>query len=451
MILKSEPSHWRYSVGFKLLFSGVLILILLIPLSLVDGLVSERQERQAAVIGEIGQIWGRSQLLVGPMIAIPYRTVWKDNKATIHTEQQLAWFLPDELQINARVEPQIRHRGIFESIVYRLELEVAGKFSPPDFTIWKIPAADILWEGAIVAIPISDTRGIHEGQYFDWDGQTLEFLSGTGGETYFHQGLHVRLPISLSQETRPHDFAFKLGLNGSESVQFVPIGKQTIVNLSSTWPDPSFRGEFLPVQRTVNDTGFTATWQISYLARSYPQQWYDTETWNQLDQTAFGVTLLIPVDFYQKTERAVKYGILFLFLTFLAFFLFEILNTLRIHTFQYLLVGAALILFFLLLLSLSEQIGFSLAYLLAASAVILLVSTYANKILASRPRALLLSSLLIGLYIYLYILLHLQDYALLLGSVGLFLILAAVMYFTRNVDWYAVNLPARSPTAASKD
>jgi inner membrane protein len=445
-MLKSELGHWRYSVGFKLLFSGILILILLIPLGLVDDLVSERQNRQAAVIEEIGQIWGRSQLLVGPMIAIPYRTVWKDDKDKIHTEQRLAWFLPDELQINARIEPQIRHRGIFEAVVYRLELEVTGKFSPPDFTAWKIPAADILWEGAIVAIPISDTRGIHEDQNLVWDGQTLEFLSGTGSGSYFHQGLHVRLPISLSQETRPHDFAFKLGLNGSERVQFVPIGKRTVVNLSSTWPDPSFQGEFLPVQQTVNDTGFTATWQIAYLARSYPQQWYDTETESQLDQTAFGVTLLIPVDFYQKTERAVKYGILFLFLTFLAFFLFEVLSTLRIHTFQYLLVGAALIMFFLLLLSLSEQIGFSLAYLLAASAVILLISAYAGKILASRQRTLLLSSLLTGLYVYLYILLHLQDYALLLGSVGLFLILASVMYFTRNVDWYAVNLPARSPT-----
>lgn len=447
MMLKSELGHWRYSVGFKLFFSGILILILLIPLMLVEDLISERQYRQAAVIEEIGQIWGRSQRLVGPMLAVPYRIMWKDDNEQVHTEQRLAWFLPDELQINARVEPEIRHRGIFEAVVYRLELEVAGKFSPPDFTAWKIPAADIIWEGAIVSIPISDTRGIHENQHFNWDEQTLEFLSGTGSGSYFHQGLHVRLPLSLSQETRSHNFSFKLRLNGNESVQFVPIGKRTVVNLSSTWPDPSFRGEFLPVQQTVNETGFTATWQISYLARSYPQQWYDTKTADQLSETAFGVTLLIPVDFYQKTERAVKYGILFLFLTFLAFFLFEILSTLRIHTFQYLLVGAALIMFFLLLLSLSEQIGFSQAYLLAAIAVISLIGAYAGKILASWQRTLLLSSLLTGLYAYLYILLHLQDYALLLGSVGLFLILASVMYFTRNVDWYAVNLPAQqSPT-----
>jgi inner membrane protein len=437
MSFRSNLNQARYSVTGKLFFVGFLILLLLIPLLMVSNLVREREYRQNSVIEEIGESWGRQQTLAGPMLALPYRIFWQDDKGVTREKINLAWFLPDTLHIDARLEPETRRRGIFSAVVYRLLLEVSGEFAPPDVSQWKIPAADILWEEAMLSIALSDTRGIRGEPRLQWGAHSLEFLAGAGAGAYYQNGVHVRLPAPLDSA---HAFQLSLEVNGNGRVQFVPVGKNTEVQLRSSWPDPSFSGEFLPLSRTVSATGFDAHWQISYLARNYPQQWRGDAFDDQLRQSAFGARLLIPVDFYQKSERAVKYGALFLLLTFLAFFLFEIFNNLRIHTLQYLLVGAALVIFFLLLLSLSEYLAFTFAYILAALAVIVLIGAYAAKILASRQRAWVLSLVLALLYAYLYVLLHLQDYALLLGSLGLFAILAAVMYLTRDVDWYAVSL-----------
>ena len=219
------------------------------------------------------------------------------------------------------------------------------------------------------------------------------------------------------------------------------MGKQNAVQVKSTWADPSFIGSFLPVAREITQEGFTANWKVSHLGRSYPQFWNsENQNGSYLSDSDFGIKLLLPVDFYQKTQRSIKYGILFILLTFTVFFLFEVFNPIRLHFLQYMMVGIALCIFYLLLLSIAEQFGFVVAYLSAMVATVVLITGYSMAILQSKKHALMLGTLLILLYSYLYVLLHLQDYALLFGAIGLFLILATVMYITRNIDWYAVNL-----------
>ena len=231
-----------------------------------------------------------------------------------------------------------------------------------------------------------------------------------------------------------------MGLNGSERLYFTPVGKQNLVEITSPWPDPSFEGAFLPVQHQIKPDGFQAKWEISHLGRNYPQSWDSTnQPTIEFFKSNFGVNLLLLTDFYQKSERSVKYGILFILLTFTTFFLFEVLNPVRVHPLQYLMVGFALCLFYVLLISISEHLGFQSAYWLASGSTITLITFYAISVLGNLVRSGILGLALTGLYIYLFILLHLQDYALLFGALGLFFILALVMYITRDIDWYAVG------------
>jgi inner membrane protein len=430
----------KSSIFLKLIFVGFLILILLILLMRVEQLVYERQARHSSVIQEVSERWGYAQTMTGPMLTVPYQTFWKDDKDKVHTQLHKAQFLPDELTIVGDIVPQIRSRGIFEAVVYRVNLQFQGSFPSPDLSHWKIDPAHILWEDAIFSLGISDTRGIRDALFLEWDKQPVEFLSGAGNNGFFDKGLHVRLPQLASDTGKSHQFSLAVSLNGNHQLQFTPVGKKTMVTIGSPWPDPSFDGAFLPIHHEITPTSFQAKWEISHLGRSYPQYW-TTQNKPNIDfyETNFGVKLLLLADFYQKTERSVKYGILFILLTFTTFFLFEVLNPIRIHPLQYLMVGSALCLFYVLLLSISEHLGFQNAYLIASVSTIGLITAYATKTLQSFARAGIMGVILLGLYIYLYVLLHLQDYALLFGAIGLFLVLAVVMYITRNIDWYTVN------------
>jgi inner membrane protein len=235
----------------------------------------------------------------------------------------------------------------------------------------------------------------------------------------------------------PTKFSFSIDVRGSEQVYFSPLGKTTSVSLSSTWPNPSFIGEFLPESREVNKTGFNAQWKVLHLNRSFPQAWVNSQ--QQLQSSNFGVELLLPVDHYSNTLRSIKYAVLFVFLTFLVFFFIELFNKKQLHPIQYLLVGSALILFYLLLLSISEYLSFGLAYLISSLGICGLITGYTHGSLADKKITATVASFLVVLYGLLYILLQLQDYALLVGSLGLFLILAIVMYLTRKFNWYATN------------
>jgi inner membrane protein len=443
-----QKRTFRDSVLFKMIVIGLLILALLIPLSMVRGLIRERTERRDSVVYEIGRTWGGAQVLGGPVLTVPYLVHSKDEKGNITTWTQLAHFLPESIKMDGRLDPTLRKRGIYEVPVYRVDnLHGSGAFLKPSFTEWRIAPTDILWDQAYLSLGISDMRGIRKEVRMVWDNRALLLSPGGGVAGLWTTGL--RVPISglgRLPEKKSLPFAFDLSFQGSRSLQFLPLGKQTSATLSSSWKDPSFTGGFLPDSRSVTAKGFQASWTVPYYGRSYPQQWLEAEreqvlTDQAVNESAFGVSLFTPVDVYLKTERSVKYGMLFLVLTFLAFFLFEVFSPVSLHPMHYLLVGAALCLFYLLLLSVSEQIPFWMAYAAASVAIVLLISGYSLAILKGKRRALTMSGMLAVLYGYLYVLLQAEDYALLLGSLGLLAILATVMFLTRRVDWYSPKAP----------
>jgi inner membrane protein len=448
-----EKRRLRDSTAFKLVVIGGLILLLLIPLGMVGSLITERQQRGSQAAEEVAATWGGRQVLAGPVLTIPYRVVEKDKKGKITATWAFpVHFLPETLKVDGKIAPERRNRGIFEAVVYRADLQVSGTFLRPSFAQWRVDPQDVLWDQAYLSVGVPDLRGLRSGIGLAWGERQLQFEPGGAEPGFWDSGLRVPVPgLRAGREGEYYAFSFGLGLNGSQQLRFLPFGKQTTVSLRSPWPSPSFSGAFLPESRRVTDTRFDALWNVSWFGRSYPQQWSHQEAENlapkaSLESSAFGVDLVLPVDAYQKTERSVKYGVLFLLLTFLTFFLYEMFNPFSLHPVQYLLVGAALCLFYLLLLSISEHVPFGFAYLIAAAATVLLIGGYSIAILRGALRALLMTAVLGVLYGYLYVLLKLEDYALLLGSIGLFLILALVMFLTRRIDW---SSPRRSKGPAA--
>ncbi|HEX4960829.1 MAG TPA: cell envelope integrity protein CreD [Thermoanaerobaculia bacterium] len=441
---ESQKRRFRDSAVVKMAAIGGLIVMLLIPLGMVSSLVSERQSRRQQMAKEVSDSWGRPQVLAGPVLTVPYLVYTRNEKGVVtDTSTCFARFLPETLKIEGNVDTERRNRGIFEVAVYRTALHWTGTFQRPSFEDWHVPPQDVLWRDAYLAIGVPDMRGITSGVSLAWGRRTLQLAPGGGEPELWQSGLKV--PVPDLAEGKPGDlyaFGFDLGVNGSDALSFLPFGKETSVALKSNWPSPSFNGEFLPAQRAVRGTGFEALWHVSWFGRSYPQQWRESEAKElapaaTLEASAFGLQLFQPVDAYQKTERSVKYGVLFLVLTFLTFFLYEQFNPFSLHPVQYLLVGFALCLFYLLLLSISEHSPFGFAYLVASVATVLLIGGYSVAVLRGALRAFLMTVVLGTLYGYLYVLLQLEDYALLLGSIGLFLILALVMYLTRRIDWSA--------------
>lgn len=426
----------------KAILVAVLIGLLLLPLGMVMALIHEREATRKAAEREVSEKWGAQQTVGGPVLLVPYliRAVDANGKSQIVTAH--ATVLPRSLEIEGELTPEIRYRGIFEVPLYTVELRVAGTFAPEEISELSIPATDILWGDAVLSVGIPDPRGIRQSVTLGWDGTELGFEPGAGTGSLFPSGIHVGIGDlrSASGELVPHAFQFALTLNGSRHIAFIPAGRDTRLRLASAWPSPSFTGAFLPDSRTVTADGFSAEWQLFYLGRSYPQRWKAGEVDpGVVHASAAGVDLVLPVDTYLKSMRSAKYGVLFLIATFGAYYLFEILGRSRIHPFQYLLVGAALVVFYVLLLSLSEHVRFDLAYGLAAAATLGLILGYSRFILGGAGRLAGLGAGLVGLYLFLYVLLQLEDLALLLGSIGLFLALASVMWVTRRVDWYALQ------------
>lgn len=450
-----ERRRLRDSVAVKMIAVGGLVLLLMVPLAMVRSLVAERQARQRDVEVEIAAVWGTAQTIGGPLLAVPYRMRTVDDKGTTVTWTEHAYFLPETLEISGRLTPERRHRGIFEAVVYTAELHLAGTFEQPSFAEWRIPAEDVLWDDAFLSLGVPDLRGVRGAIEVDWGGRRLAAVPGAGRVGLWTSGLKVPLPdlaAANGDERRLWAFALDLGLHGSREISFLPFGKRTVASLASVWPDPSFDGAFLPASREVGEGGFTAAWDVSWLGRGFPQRWRSSEAEQvappeTVRASAFGVELALPVDAYQKTERSVKYGVLFLALTFLTFFIYEVFSPFALHPVQYLLVGFALCLFYLLLLSLAEHVPFGWAYAAASAAVVSLISGYSAAILEGRARAAAMAGVLAILYGYLWVLLRAEDFALLLGSLGLFVILALVMWVTRRIDWYA---PRQRPAVAEK-
>jgi inner membrane protein len=386
---------------------------------------------------EISESWAGQQGLVGPILAVPYKVVLDSKAKQIRTTQQVAYILPQQYHVDGNLIPKTLYRGIYEANIYTSTINIYGNFSTKPIEELKIPKENILWNRAHVILAISSTKGIEDRLNLKWKEQTIELLPGLHDADFLGTGLSAPVPVTAEKSTIP--FQINLSLKGSQALSIAPIGGQNNINLQSTWASPSFVGNSLPKTRSVNSKGFFANWQIPYFARDYGQLFLSTAPiQEQIQASSIGVQLLTPVDAYRQSERAVKYGVLFLVLTFATYFLFEVISSSRLHPFQYLLIGCAISLFYLLLIAISEVIRFELAYGLASAAIISTITLYSSAILGRirKHAQFIIGGLLTLLYSYLYILLQLEDQSLLFGSIGLFIVLAVIMYITRNIDWY---------------
>ncbi len=425
------------SATLKVLTIGLLVFLLLIPMEMVRSLIWEREKRRSDVVKELSAKWGDSQVLVGPILTLPFGTTVPGPAGKAVPATHYLQVLPQSLDVAGAVTPEIRYRGIFEVALYNTKLRMTGVFARPDFKALGVSERDIRWDRAAIGFGITDIRGLRSDIRLTVGGHELAMNPGLPTDYPFPTGLSAIVPTARAAQELP--FELDLDLNGSLQLAFAPVGKTTTVELTSPWTSPSFDGAFLPEARDVGPDGFTARWKVLHLNRDFPQAWIGSR-YRPAD-SAFGVKMFIPADAYQKTTRTAKYALMFIGLTFLAFFISEVMNRLTIHPVQYALVGAGLVIFYSLLLSLSEQLSFGAGYVISAAATILLVAGYARAVLRKRSLSVMVGSLLAVLYAYLYIVLQMEDYALLLGSVGLFVILALVMYLTRRVNWYTVGSP----------
>ena len=430
-------SFWEANrLLIKGLFIGFLILLMLIPIAMISGLIHERQFRQEEVVNEISRKWASGQTIQGPIVAIPYVVPAEKNKPAVRKNLYL---LPDQLKIDGELMPEVRHRSLYDVTLYRSEVTLTGSFDVAQILKTGVDPSNIQWNEAHLLVGLDDARGLEEEVVLHWGQQAGTVEAGIPGFNMLKSGLSTRVQIAEGAKT---SFSIKLKLKGSEHLYFTPLGRTTRVSLKSPWTDPAFDGQYLPTsQAKVNDSGFVANWNILQVSRNYPQAWKD-DVIQDLQASAFGVKLLQPTDNYAKTDRSVKYAILIIALTFTIFFFVETFQKRQIHPLQYILVGIALTVFYTLLLSISEYLGYNPAYLIAASATVSLITVYVYGIFKKIAIAAGFAVSLGGLYTYIFILIQLQDYALLFGSVGLFLILAVIMYFSRKIDWYGVSKTA---------
>jgi inner membrane protein len=435
------------SPGFKFFLVAGLVLLLSIPLALVWFLVTEREGRFHGVKTELAQLFGAEQSLTGPFLIVPYTvrvTRVLNDKSIEDTEERYAVFLPDEFKVDGSANTEIRHRSIYDVTLYTAKLKLSGRFPAPDMRLVDPEAANIRWRDAILSLALSDVSGLKEAATLTLDGnRTVAFEPSVGLPNNSTSGLNVRLfPIDAPTDQPPAAFTFATDIvfNGSSLLQIAPIGRETQVVLASDWPHPSFTGAFLPETRDIRNDGFTASWRIPHLARSVPQAWRVSASQSSgihqaMWQSLSGVNFYVPIDYYDLVNRAAKYGLLFLAVGFFGVLVLELTSGRRFHAVQYVFVGLAMILFYILLLGLSEHIGFTTAYLVASGATGGMVSLYIGKSLQSALRGLMMLSIFLILYGLLYLILRLEDYALLAGAVASFLMLTVVMFATLRVNW----------------
>jgi inner membrane protein len=426
----------------KALIIGVLALLLLIPTFYVQELIREREDRQKDAIAEVSSKWAAQQTITGPVVVLPFwQEVSETNKAMT---RHLAYFLPDELTVSASLTPQEKYRGIYKVMLYTANSKLRGSFVGIDPAKLRIPAENIIWTEAYVQLNVSDMKGLNDVVKFKWNNQLIELAPNADQAG---QSLAAPLNITGIDDLKKVDFETDINLSGSDQLLFSPIGKSTTVNLSSSWPHPSFTGDILPQSTSVKDSGFNASWKSMAHKRNFPQQWKDDAfalntsgtdaqvAGGLIQKASFGTSLFVPVNSYQKIERSVKYAILCILLTFAAFFLIETVNKKSVHPFQYGLIGLALVLFYTLLLSFSEYIGFDFSYAIASVATIGLIAWFVKGILTSGRLSLILSAVLLLMYTYVFTILQLRDYSLLFGSIGLFITLAVIMHFSKKIQW----------------
>ena len=422
------------SFSVKMIIVTGLAIVLLIPSFLIQELIQERIVLGEQVKNELYAQWGGRQVVSGPVMNVPFTVLQPgENGQGTRIQNGVAHFLPETLKTDGELFPETRKRGIYKVVVYEGKLRITGYFAQPDVLQLEVQNAQFNWDAAYFTIGVSDMRGIKNMPELIVNGQKHTVEPGLADTDLFQSGITIKAgSINLEQAI---NFEIDLVLNGSEDLSVEPLGKKSEISMKSGWPNPGFTGAFLPVNRDVSSSGFTANWSVTHLNRNFPQQWVDKKF--STHESKLGVELLIPVDHYQKSMRSAKYAILFIALNFIVFIFIELKSKARIHPFQYSLVAFALLLFYALLTSIGEQTGFNLAYLISALAVTTLISWYAFTILQNVRTMAWVAMLQTGLYLFLFTILQLQDYALLAGSIGLFIILAAIMRFSGQIKWYS--------------
>ncbi len=460
----------RFSIKLAIIFA--LIIALLIPQSFIMDVVSERTQWRQQAFDSIQQSWPAAQTFAAPILIVPYTLTFNSTEKTIInnetkeitreiTVQDNLFIMAKQVQINSNLESSIRYRGIYAVPVYNNRLQVTGEFDtqPMLDLIAAHPDKKIHWDKPQLSVLVSDQRGIATPPQLKWNDAQIAFKPSARlpqarpvhldtTEPAVAQsvpcplaGMHAVLPEITTDQAHTFNFAFDMGLRGMSAMNFALLSENTHVQLTANWANPSFTGEFLPEKRDITEQGFTAEWQASSFSHNVTAELERCSKGycDQLMNRAVGFSLIQPVDVYQQSERSIKYAVLFISLTFMALILFELLKKLRIHPIQYTLVGMALLVFYLLLVSLSEHLLFLTAYSISATASMTLLTLYFAAILRSRKLGLVLGVALALLYGVLYVILQSEENALLMGSVLVFAMLAGLMMATRHFDWYALT------------
>jgi len=395
-------------------------------------LVREREGRQNEAIADISGKWAGKQTVTGPLLLLPYNEQIDGANGSRVWVTREAWFMPDHSDIQSSVVPENRHRGIYQVAVYRSDINIDIRFSPIKWTTLGIAPENILWNRARIVMNVTDNlRGINEDVFLHWGDSNIVFQPRPSDVQGAPDILEAPVPLNPEIAAKDLSGSVKFSLNGSQRLVFAATARENKLTMRSNWPNPSFTGVKLPDTREVKDSGFTASWK--FMNRSVPQIWQNR--YIDLSGSVLGADLVIPVDSYDKTQRSVKYALLCIILTFAAFFLIETIYKRPLHLVQYGLAGLALVLFYTLLLSISEYTGYNLAYLIASVATIGLIAWFVGGIMRSGKLATFISFVLAVVYGYIFTIIQLQDYALLMGSFGLFAALAIIMYFSRKLQW----------------
>ncbi|CZV50596.1 cell envelope integrity protein CreD [Enterobacter ludwigii] len=434
--MMKSPLFWKVSTLLGC------ILLLLVPLFMVSNLISERESYRNDVEHSLRQSTSGPQKLVGPLIAIPVTEVFyklEDEKKVEYKKSYLHFILPESLLVEGNQHVESRSIGIYDGQIWNTDLKIKAQFSTEKMA--QLKGETMTLGQPFLVIGVGDARGIGTVKVAKINGEALSVEPGTGVYGTL-AGIHIPLSDkALEPKTLALDMSFNLAGTGSFAV--VPVGRNSEMTLSSNWPHPGFMGYYLPVKHQISESGFQANWQSSWFANNM-QSWFaegESPEWSSIP--AFSVTVATPADQYQLTDRAIKYAILLIALTFMAFFVFETLTGLRLHPMQYLLVGLSLVLFYLVLLALSEHVGFTPAWIIASLVGAMMNGVYLQAVLKSWRRSGVFILALLGLDVVMWFLLRSEDSALLLGAAVLAIALFAVMYLTRHLDWYSLSQPKR--------
>ena len=437
-------TSWVNPLFARTMTVAAIVVALLVPLGQVEALVSERGVMRDSAAARVAEGWGGEQVIGGPLLAVPVDTRERDPRNDKREVVSRAWryLLPATLEVSTTLAPVERHSGIYRVNAYTAKLSLTARFTGD--SLLKLVAATgnstIARSEVRLLLPIRELRGIREITRVSWNGHDLAVSPALDGLVS-----GISAPVALITDLAagaPADatFEFRGVIAGTRNFAVLPFGRTTSLRVVSPWPHPSFSGAFLPAHYTLNDAGFDSTWQVLEVNRNFPQNWInDAVPGATLTGSAFGVELYDPVDVYQRNYRAIHYAVLFIALTFLCLFLWEQVSKRRLHAMQYLLIGLALATFYLLLIALSEHMGFGLAYGVAALAQVVVLGVYLVGAMRARLAGSLAAAGIAGVYGALYLLVLSEQYALLLGAVFLFVILAAVLWITRRVDWHAMT------------